>query len=401
MEGHSGNLQGKGVERMSTAWTDWLQVFDIALTILLFWGVLRSLRRRRQNYRLLWGVAMLSLAYVVSHTAGLTLASWALLGLLGACVVIAAFTFQEDLRRGLDLLASFGLGRPAPMGDKTMDVLVRASARMAAASTGALIVLPGREPVLPHIQGGVAIDAILSEPLLLSLFDTHSPGHDGALIVRGRVVERFACHLPLSHDEEQLAGRGTRHASALGLSERADVLCIVVSEERGQVSVASQGRLTVVDEGGLRREVARHLGGRASQPTHLPPATLGTRLFELGFASAAAVLIWFAAVPGSVVVSRTYHVPLLVENLPDGYTVDEVEPEFVQVTVSGPRRAIYLLGEQEIQPAIDAWLVLTGKRRFAIVPSDVRAPEGVQVLDVRPRSALLNIADAKTARGVF
>ncbi len=340
---------------------------------------------------------MLTLAYVLARTAGLTLASWALLGLLGACVVIAAFTFQDDLRRGLDLLASFGLGRPPPMGDKTMDVLVRASSRMASASTGALIVLPGREPVLPHIQGGVAIDAILSEPLLLSLFDTHSPGHDGALIVRGSVVERFACHLPLSNDEAQLDGRGTRHASALGLSERADVLCIVISEERGQVSVACQGKLELVDEGSLRREITRHLGKPASQPAAAPPATFRTRMFELGFAAAAAMLIWFAAIPGGVVVSRTYKVPVVIENLPDGYVVDDVSPPQVQVTVGGPRRAVYLLGQQELEPAVDAWLVLTGKRRFGIIPSDVRAPEGVQVLDIRPRSVVLHVANAKSA----
>jgi len=388
----------RGVEAMRSFWSDWPQLVDIVLTTLLFWGVLRSLRRRRQNYRVLWGVAMLAFGYLAANALGLTLASWALFGLLGACVVIAAFTFQEDLRRGLDLLASLGLGRPAPMGDKTMDVLVRAASRMASARTGALIVLPGREPVLPHIQGGVAIDAILSEPLLLSLFDTHSPGHDGALIVRGSLVERFACHLPLSNDEEQLAGSGTRHASALGLSERTDVLCIVVSEERGQISVACQGRLNVVDEGGLRREISRHLGKPSSPSIHAAPTRWHTRLFELGFASAAATLIWFAAVPGGVVVSRTYQLPVVVENLPDGYVVDGVTPRDVQVTVGGPRRAIYLLGEQEVEPAVDAWLVMTGKRRFGIVPSDVRAPEGVQILDVYPRSVLVEITKGPEAK---
>jgi len=377
--------------------TDWPQLIDLALTTFLFWGVLRSLRRRRQNYRVLAGVAMLACGYLGANAAGLTLASWALLGLLGACVVIAAFTFQEDLRRGLDLLATLGLGRPAPMGDNTMDVLVRAASRMATGRTGALIVLPGREPVLPHIQGGVAIDAILSEPLLLSLFDTHSPGHDGALIVRGSVVERFACHLPLSHDEEQLAGSGTRHASALGLSERTDALCIVVSEERGQISVACQDRINVVDEGSLRRELTRHLGNPSSRSMHAAPTSWRARIFEVGFASAAAALVWFAAVPGGVVVSRTYQLPLVVENLPDGYVLDDVTPKDVEVTVGGPRRAIYLLGEQELEPAVDAWLVMTGKRRFAIHPSDVRAPEGVQILDVYPRSVVVQISSRQEA----
>jgi len=154
----------------------------------------------------------------------------------------------------------------------------------------------------------------------------------------------------------------------------------------------------VVDEGSLRRELTRHLENPRAQSIHAAPTSWRTRVFEVGFASAAAALVWFAAVPGGVVVSRTYQLPLIVENLPDGYVLDDVTPKEVQVTVGGPRRAIYLLGEQELEPAVDAWLVMTGKRRFAIHPSDVRAPEGVQILDVYPRSAVVQISSRQEAK---
>jgi DNA integrity scanning protein DisA with diadenylate cyclase activity len=83
----------------------------------------------------------------------------------------------------------------------------------------------------------------VSEPLLLSLFDPGSPGHDGTVLLRGSAVERFAVHLPLSADHAALGPGGTRHAAALGLAERCDAICLVVSEERGTVSVARDGQI--------------------------------------------------------------------------------------------------------------------------------------------------------------
>jgi DNA integrity scanning protein DisA with diadenylate cyclase activity len=105
---------------------------------------------------------------------------------------------------------------------------------------GALIVIPGRESIERHTEGGIEIDARLSEPLLLSLFDPNSPGHDGAVVIQGSRISAFAVHLPLSTVP---AGRGTRHAAALGLAERCDALCVVVSEERGTISLAREGAI--------------------------------------------------------------------------------------------------------------------------------------------------------------
>ena len=90
-------------------------------------------------------------------------------------------------------------------------------------------------------------DGKISEPLLKSIFDPHSPGHDGAVIIENDQIARFAAHLPLSKDFQQLAHVGTRHSAALGLAELSDAMCIAVSEERGKISVARNGRLRQVD----------------------------------------------------------------------------------------------------------------------------------------------------------
>jgi diadenylate cyclase len=364
---------------MQSWWTEWEHAIDTGLTALLFWGLIRLLRHRRHGYRTLAGVVILGLLHVAMRTAGLELASSALLGVFALCALVFALSLQDELRRVVQRLT---FARTPSLSDAVLDVLVRAADHMADRKVGALIVLPGREPLLPHISGGVRVDAMLSEPLLLSLFDPGSPGHDGAVVIRGAKVDRFAVRLPLSQNEEELAGRGTRHASSLGLSEQTDATCIVVSEERGQISVARGGRLEVVDEAGLRRAVSRHLRGEL--PPGAPRPSLALRALEIGLAVAAAAVLWFAVVPGGVVVSRTVRVPVRLENLPEGYQLDG-RPITVDVTLSGARRALYLLGEQEVEVSLDAWFVGEGKRSFGINRNDVTVPQDLTVLDVYPR----------------
>jgi diadenylate cyclase len=365
-------------------WNDWEQLADTVLTAILFWGLIRVLRNRRHSYRTLVGVVVLGLMHVAARTVGLELASSALLGLFATCTLVFALGLQEDVRRALGGLS---LSRGPAISEAVLDVLVPATEHMAERKVGALIVLPGREPLLPHINGGVRVDAVLSEPLLLSLFDPGSPGHDGAVIIRGGKVDCFAAHLPLSTDEKELAGRGTRHASALGLSDRTDAICIVVSEERGQISIARGGHLRVVDEGGLRRAIGRHLRGDRIAPEQ--PSLL-MRTMEVALALSAAAVLWFAVVPGGVVVSRTVRVPVNVENLPEGYQLEDGPPH-VDVTLSGARRALYLLGDQEVEVSVDAWFVGEGKRSFAIRRNDVTVPPDLTVLDVYPRRLDLRV----------
>ena len=106
-----------------------------------------------------------------------------------------------------------------------------------------MIVLEGDDELDRHLHGGIPLAGRISRPLLDSIFDPHSAGHDGAVVIRDGMVERFAAHLPISNNRVEIGQHGTRHAAALGISEQCDSLTIVVSEERGTVSVTADGRL--------------------------------------------------------------------------------------------------------------------------------------------------------------
>ena len=370
---------------------------DIAIVATLLWMVITWLRNSRARLALV-GLGAIAALFGLARTLELQLTTVLLQGFFAAVAVMLVVVFQEDLRRLFEVIAVWTLRRGAPRPPpETERVLVRSLFRLAAEKVGALVVMPGREPLERHLDGGVYLDGRLSEPLLLSLFDPSTPGHDGAVIVRANKVSRFGVHLPLSTDWDQLGGLGTRHAAALGLSERSDALCLVVSEERGTLSMAQAGRLERIGSPERLGAVLHDFIDRTSSGARLPsdPRELLNRVRaswrEGAIAVAAAVLLWGLSVPGSTVDSFVRPVPVVVENLPEGYELIEVEPPSVTVRFEGPRRDRYLASSLEVSVRVDALLVKLGRRTFPISVDAVQVPPGLRVVSVDPPKIRLNV----------
>jgi len=367
-------------------------LLDIALVALLLWAAIVGLRRSGATLALV-GLAILGLVYLAALRLDLQLTTAILRGFFAVFVVVLVVVFQEDLRRLFEQIAVWGLGRRAPAAaSDAADVLVRGVTQLVGRRTGALFVLPGREPVERHLHGGVSLEGRLSEPLLLSLFDPGSPGHDGAVLIEGDRVVRFAVHLPLSGDHAQLGAGGTRHAAALGLAERCDALCVVVSEERGTVSVARDGQLRALSgPDGLVEELRGFLREMAPEAS-----TSGAwrRLLrgwpEALLATTAAAVMWVGLVAGQGVVEVERQAKVLVENMPEGYALERVDPPEVTVVAEGRRRDL-LLENDGFRVRLDAVLVQLGRRTFTVSPASVEHPEGVRVLDVDPERVRLSV----------
>jgi uncharacterized protein (TIGR00159 family) len=368
---------------------------DIALVAMLLWSAFVWLRRTRARWALL-GIVIVGAGYLIARQLELTLTTWVLQSSVFVFVIVLVVVFQEDLRRLVELIGVRGVGRRArPTTLEATDILIRCIAQLAADRTGALIVLPGRVPLDRHIDGGFPIDAKLSEPLLLSLFDSHSPGHDGAIIISGDRLVRFGVHLPLSTNLMQVGRGGTRHAAALGLAERTDALCLAVSEERGITSVATRGTLRSLyqpDELGIeiRRFIERV--GAEKRPARKRLGAMLRRWPEAVGAVAASALLWLLLVPGSGVVQAVRRAPVVVENLPAGFVLESIDPQEVEVTVSGPRRDLLFGDPDAIQVHVDALLVQLGRRTFQVTPDLVSHPDGFQVHQVKPDKVRLSVA---------
>jgi diadenylate cyclase len=217
---------------------------DILLVAVLIYQALLLIRGRRAVHVLV-GIGVVLATYVVAVTAGLTVLRTILEGLAPYTAFAVIVMFQGEIRR---MLTRIGERKWAGFGARiesreVAEEIVLAVSHLAAHKIGALIVIEGEVGLRTFIESGVPIDARVTRDLLLAIFEPGGPLHDGAVIVSGGRLAAASCFLPLTMNPELSRVLGTRHRAAIGVSEDSDCLAIVVSEERGTISVASGGEL--------------------------------------------------------------------------------------------------------------------------------------------------------------
>src|SRR6266480_2257565 len=371
------------------------EVIDIIFVAILLYTAIVWAQRTRAVF-VVRGIVILGAIYIIARYLDLQMTAWVFQGFFAIFLIMIVVIFQEELRQFFERIAVWSLARkriPA-LGSHTSDILVRTLSDLAKEHIGALMVIRGNDPLERHITGGIPLDGKLSGPLLKSIFDPHSPGHDGAVMIEQDHITRFAAHLPLSKDLRQLANVGTRHSAALGLAELADVLCLVVSEERGKISVARDGRLREVEN-------LQQLGAviqdflREKFPSK-EPGKLSFQFFhENWIAKAVAVSLaigfWYIFVPGSKTIQVAYKIPVSVENLPAGMKIEEIEPAQVSATFTGPRRAFYLFDARKIKVTVDVALAELGRRSFPITEQNIRYPKDLTLQEINPSTLKLSV----------
>ena len=208
--------------------------------------------------RIVVGILIIYLLWIVTRVLNMELLSMILGQIIGVGVIALIIVFQQEIRRFLILLGtqytnrrvSFmaRLFRPRGrkvkvVGQEWIDTVVGACADMAKTKTGALIVIARKVNLLPFIEQGERIDALISASLIKNVFFKNSPLHDGAMVIADDRIAAARCVLP-STEREVPMEFGMRHRAALGASEITDALVIVVSEERGTISIARKGHIS-------------------------------------------------------------------------------------------------------------------------------------------------------------
>lgn len=382
----------------------WADVLDVAaMSVVLYFGFKWLLRRSsRSAGAVLAGVALL---YVVSRALKmyltLTVFHAGFIFLLFSLVVV----FQQDLRHAFERLASW---RPFRTGVRTSTIepflaaLTEATRELAERRVGALIVLPGRQPLERHLRGGILADAHLSVPLLVSIFDPGSPGHDGAVILHRERIHKLAVHLPLSSNLDQVGDCGTRHAAALGLAERSDALIVVVSEERGTVSIAEEGILEpLATAAELSPRLARFFHSNPWQPDHpLSAGSLWKRLVLGAGAVTIACLLWFSVAFRLEQIQRVLtEVPIELRNVPANWIIEELTPNSLDVTVYGPERAFENFRSEDVKISIEMRDPQDGRQFIAVTPRHVLLPDDdLHVRDLSTNGIRLEAYHVETVR---
>jgi uncharacterized protein (TIGR00159 family) len=374
------------------------EIIDVIFVAVLLYTAIVWARQTRAAF-VVRGIIILGAIYIAARYLDLQMTAWIFQGFFAIFLIMIVVIFQEELRQLFERIAVWSLARkPVPaLGSSTADLLVRTLADLAKERVGALIVIRGNDPLERHITGGIPLDGKLSGPLLMSIFDPHSPGHDGAVLVEQDSITRFATHLPLSKDLRQLANVGTRHSAALGLSELTDALCIVVSEERGKISVARDGRLREVEnlqQLGAAIESFLHAKFPSTTPSHFSLQFFRENWIAKAVSLSLAIGFWYIFVPGSKTVQVSYRVPVSVENVPPNLRVEEIEPPVVSATFSGPRRAFYLFDARRIKVAIDVSMAEMGRRTFSISEQNIHYPKELTLQEVNPSTLRLSVKKA-------
>lgn len=372
-------------------------LFDIAFMSLLIYALLVLFNRTKARF-VLTGVIIISLVYLLARQFNLVLTTSVLQTFFAVIFIALIIIFQEEIRQFLEQIALWSLNPQLALeksrgsSREEIDVLVNTITDLAKERIGALIILPGKNTIESSIEGGKTLNGKLSEPLLKSLLDPHSIGHDGAIIIDNGNVVKFSCHLPLSKNFAMLMNRGTRHAAGLGLSEQCDALCLVVSEEKGTISVARNGELREIGSEQLSLVLEKFYSEVNPIKKRRHWFTFFTKNYrEKAIAIFMAVALWFVFVHESKLVYRTYNVPVKYTTLPSELKVEDIKPETVKVTFLGPRRAFYFFNEKEIELFLKIPEARKGIKTVNISESSLKFPKDISLENIEPRRVLVRI----------
>ncbi len=233
-------------------------IFDVILVAFFIYATLLLLRRTHSIF-IFRGILAIAGVYLAAFFLKLPLTTLVFRFLLSFLAIIIVVIFQREFRRFFEEFA-IAVSRPfnreeLKLDQKVVNILISSVTYFCSKRIGALIVIKGEQPLERYLSLGETLDGEISEPLLLSIFDPSSPGHDGALIIENNRVKRFGAHLPLAESFKKYTNLGTRHRSALGLAERSDALIVVVSEEKGAVTLAQNGELKTLTLEALKNEI--------------------------------------------------------------------------------------------------------------------------------------------------
>ena len=220
-------------------------VVDILLVSILIYEGLKLIRGTRAMQMAIGSFFVILLLYL-SQSFPLRTLGWLINGVLGYVVVAAIVLFQSDIRRALSHLGSLPffryLGRSEHAAEMIEEVIT-AAAMLAKRKIGAIIVLEREIGLRNYVESGIPINANVSYDLLTTIFQPGTPLHDGAVIISEDRIAAAACFLPLTVSPKLDRDLATRHRAAIGLTEESDAIAVVVSEERGEISLARHGQI--------------------------------------------------------------------------------------------------------------------------------------------------------------
>ncbi len=367
----------------------WRGLFDILFLTVVVYQLYNWFRGTRA-LRALIGLAVLGGIYSLAKLWGLFLTTWAFQMLWQVLLILMLILFQSEIRQVLEKVSPLRYlkRRRRHSQDLPPDNLAEVAFHMAEERTGALIVITRDDDPSEFLLAGQRIMALPEPTLIRSIFDHHGPSHDGALIMRENRLTQMGCILPLSAREDIPAHFGTRHRAALGLSEKTDAICLIVSEERGQVSTAVEGRINVWKQqeslcAYMKEMLAKPVMPRLAFRSFFKEAVTRNRGVKLGILTLV-TLAWIL-LAGHQELTLSVTAPIGYVNTPAGLTLADGSARAVQLKLSGRSQSVGALGNKKIKVKVNLGFMPRGTHLMKLSPMNFDLPLGITVDRILPQ----------------
>ena len=241
-------------------------IIDILIVALLIYRIL-LLVQGTKALQMLAGLTVIILLYFFSETFELLTLNWILHTFMSSLLILIIIVFQDDIRKALAKIGTVPIARIQTEYSFGIEEVVKAVTKLAEKKIGALIVFEREISLKDYLEGAVLLDAKVSEELLISIFNPKSPLHDGAVVISGGKIVAAGVDLPLSTNPDIAKDLGTRHRAGIGITEVSDAVAVIVSEERGEISLAVGGKISRdITPATLRKMLSQLLGFETLQP---------------------------------------------------------------------------------------------------------------------------------------
>lgn len=341
----------------------WQDALDILLNAYILFR-LYVLFRGTNVFRVLLAVCLLWMLHRSAGSMGLVLTSWVMQGVITAATFIIIIVFRNEISAVVQTrdLKSFFWGIPRHQRNTPLDIIIDSAAELAEKKIGALMVLPLKQGVDNIVKDGVLLQANLSREMLTAIFWPDNPLHDGAAVIQGDRITRAGAILPLTSRRDLASAYGTRHRAAVGLSESCDAVVLVVSEERGQISLVKDNliqpiRKTADAKQALKAMLSRHAGNEAEargmrrQARELAIAVSICLLFTSG--------LWYYFSRGMETLA-THEIPIEYTNPDPRLKLTQASVSGVKVLLSGAKPLINSLKPEQIRIKLNLANASTG-----------------------------------------
>jgi len=372
----------------------WRALLDILLITAGIFFLYRTLLRSG-TWKIMAGILLAFLVFILASALNLRGIEWVYQNVSHVAVLGLIVIFQPELRKILEKTVSVSPTRFKDQDTLLQSLIAESLIKLANERCGAILVFPGKEPIGDKISGGYQINALPSIPLILSIFDPNSPGHDGAVIIEGNKLTQFGVRLPMSQSARLSEDFGTRHHAAMGLAEQTDALALVVSEERGKVSIFTNGEMRPALNGDeITRAIVEHQQAMGFFRRDTGPIIRKRTIFQLGASLLVAVVFWSTLIVSQrEVVERVLPVNIDYTSPADDLALIGDKANEIKLHLTGPKSDIDNLTLNPPTVKIDLSRMAKGSQTMIITSENLRLPKGVTLLDTSPQQLKLTLAE--------